>query len=48
MLQRYRFLKNYKITSFSNDFDTCPALWLETLDIIDANVNQIIKLKNGN
>jgi hypothetical protein len=43
ILRRYRFLKEYGITSFGKHYDELPAYWVDALEIMDTNYNMAIE-----
>lgn len=50
VLTRYNLLKNYQVYSFSQNFDDLPAWWIETISLIDTEMQKAIedKKKHGN
>ena len=50
-MQRYKLLNTYGITSYSSDFDSLPCTWIDTLSLIDSEVQRATKafrkLNNG-
>lgn len=39
-------MKDYSITSFGNDFDTIPAVWIDLIQLIDSNIISAMEVKN--
>ena len=44
-LQRYKMLNAYGITSYSSDFDHLPCTWIDTLSLIDSEVQKATEAK---
>ena len=50
-MQRYKMLNTYGITSYSSDFDFLPCTWVDTLSLIDNEIQRATKAfrkLNGN
>jgi len=47
LLRRYKFFKEYKITSYSTHYDDLPAVWLDALQIMDYNYDLATRCKDG-
>ena len=50
-IQRYKLLNTYGITSYSSDFDKLPCTWVDTLALIDDEIQKATKAfrkLNGN
>ena len=39
-MRRFKYLKDYNITSYSNSYDNLPAIWIDAIDIMDFNIKQ--------
>ena len=37
-IQRYKLLNTFGVTSYSNDFDNLPCTWVDTLALIDSEL----------
>ncbi len=46
-LRRYRFKKDFGITSYGNNYDTLPGIWIDALEIMDNNFKDAVRVKNG-
>lgn len=47
-LRRYKYFKEYKITSYGTHYDDLPAFWLDAVDIMDYNYRIAMDCKNDN
>ena len=42
LVRRYRFKKDFGITSYGNNYDTLPAIWIDALEIMDNNYKEAV------
>jgi len=45
MMTRYKWLKDYHITSFGTCLDEMPAWFVDVITLIDNNVNEAMETK---
>ncbi len=46
-LLRYKYLREFGIVSYSNVFDELPAVWIDTLTLMDAEIKKATEAKRS-
>jgi len=47
LMRRYRHMKDFGLINYGNDYDKTPAVWIDAVEIMEAEYKLAMDCKNG-